>query len=343
METNHGLATLGMPESMDLSWTADIEGRPGRVTVVHGAQAEVLLVNESGELKELLLPLSRSLATTPVAGDWVLADESRIVALGPRMTNLSRPDPSGVGAQVLAANIDYVMMVLPLERGLNVGALERLAVMAWDSGATPLTVLTKADLAADLTDVTEAAAQAAPGVEVLLTSSVTGTGLDRLREIMASGTTTTMLGASGAGKTSLLNAIDGRAEKVLTVSAAGEGRHATTSRRLYRMSSGGVLLDVPGIRSLDLIASDQGVDETFTEIYDASQHCRFRDCSHTTEPDCAVLAAVADGTIEERRLNNWRKIHREMAYQERRGDAAAMSEQRADWKSMTKLWRKKPS
>ncbi|OIH99926.1 MULTISPECIES: ribosome small subunit-dependent GTPase A [unclassified Curtobacterium] len=337
------LTALGMPDGMDLTWTTAAEGRAGRVTVVHGAQAEVLLAKDSGELEEVLLPLSRSLATTPVAGDWVLADGSRITALGPRTTNLSRPDPSGVGAQVLAANIDHVLMVLPLERGLNVGALERLTVMAWDSGATPLTVLTKADLATDLGGATDAAAQAAPGVEVVLTSSVTGTGLDRLREIMVSGTTTTMLGASGAGKTSLLNAIDGRSEKVLGVSPAGEGRHATTSRRLYRLSTGGVLLDVPGIRSLDLIASDHGVDETFAEIHDASQRCRFRDCSHTTEPDCAVLAAVVDGTIEARRLANWRKIHREMAYQERRGDAAAMSEQRAEWKSMTKLWRKKSS
>lgn len=259
--------------------------------------------------------------------------------LAGRTTNLSRPDPSGHGVQVLAANIDVVMLVLPLEHGLNRKALERLAVMAWDSGALPVTVLTKADTVADPSVAALEAAEAAPGIEVVVTSAETGVGLERLREIMAPGTTTTMLGASGAGKTSLLNALEGRAEKTREVTASGEGRHTTTARRLYQVSSGGVLLDIPGIRSLDLIATAEGVDDTFVEIASAAEECRFRDCGHTDEPGCAVLAGLESGEITRARLESRRRIRREMAYQERKGDASAMAEQRAQWKSVSKARR----
>ncbi len=337
-ETIELLRRLGLADDADHSWVRNAGGDPGRIAAMHGRQVEVMVVTHSG-LEHRTLDLSRSLATTPVTGDWVVVDEERILSLGGRTTNLSRPDPSGHGVQVLAANIDHVMLVLPLEHGLNLKSLERLAVMAWDSGATPLTVLTKADTVADPTDALLQASLAAPGVEIILTSSVSGLGLERLREIMTGGTTTTMLGASGAGKTSLLNALEGRSEKVREVNASGEGRHATTWRRLYQMASGGVLLDLPGIRSLELIASDEGVDETFVEIARAAQRCRFRNCEHVNEPGCAVLADVANGEIPQRRLDNWRKIRREMAHQERKGDSVAMAEQRAQWKSMSKIRR----
>lgn len=329
------LSHVGLGEYSDHSWLDATPGTPGRIVAMHGHQVEVLLA-VGDKLEHRRIDLSHRLTTTPVAGDWVIVHNDRIVHLGERSTTLSRPDPGGHGTQVLATNIDNVLLVVPLEHGLNTKALERLTVMAWESGATPLVVLTKADTVADPSDALLQASSAAPGVEVVLTSSVSGLGLDRLREIMVAGTTTTMLGASGAGKTSLLNALEGRTEKVGEVDASGEGRHTTTWRRLYQMTSGGVLLDVPGIRSLDLIASEDGVDETFVEIAEAAERCRFRDCQHMTEPGCEVQAAVSAGDITQERLDSWRKIRREMAYHERKGDKAAMAQQRAEWKAMTK-------
>lgn len=337
-ELENLLTQLGMPVGADLDWSTTADGRPGRIVAMHGRQVEVIAVN-AGALEHVVLDLSRNLPTTPVTGDWVMINADRVLALGGRTTNLSRPDPSGQGVQVLAANIDHVMIVLSLERGLNLKSLERLSVMAWDSGAVPITVLAKADTVDNSAQAVAQAELAAPGTEIILTSSVTGRGLERLREIMAVGTTTTMLGASGAGKTSLLNALEDKSEKVREVNTSGEGRHATSARRLYQLSSGGVLLDLPGIRSLDLLATDEGMEETFVEIAESARHCRFHDCEHGTEPGCAVQESVKAGDILQRRLDNWHKIRREMSYQERKGDAALMAKQRAEWKNMTKSHR----
>lgn len=343
-QTTALLRRLGLPERAELRWlsrdSTDREdpaallsgAHPGRVVAMHGARADVLLARND-RLEYHVLGLSPTLAATPITGDWVLAGEERILDLAVRHTTLSRPDPRGTGVQILAANIDHILLVLSLEHEPSLGALERLAVLAWDSGAQPLTVLTKADTVADPAAMQRAVSDTVPGMEVLLTSAVTGLGLNRLREIMAPGTTTTMLGASGAGKTSLLNALEGRAEPVREVGAAGQGRHTTTSRQLYPLTDGGMLLDLPGIRSLDLLASEEGVDETFAEITEAAKKCRFGDCTHTVEPGCAVLAAVEAGDISRRRLISWQRIHREIVYRDRRGDAEALARQHAQWRA----------
>lgn len=330
------LADLGCPPGRIPMLLGDSE-RPGRVSVVHGARAEVIWFPSDIAAPEVeLFQVSWNLNLIPVVGDWVAVAGSDLVRVGERRTCLFRPDPNGKDIQVLAANIDTVMVMIPVDQGLNLKSLERLVVMAWDSGAAPLVVLTKADGADDPEALAAEVEAAAPGVPVLLTSAVEGSGIESLRGYMGPGTTTVMLGASGVGKTSLLNALEGHTEPVRQVGRGGQGRHTTTTRKLYPLRSGGVLLDLPGIRSLDLHASDEAVEETFPDIAGLAEQCRFRDCAHSGDYGCAVEAAVASGQLPARRLRNWRAIQREMAYQSRRNDPAAMAAQRLEWKRATK-------
>jgi ribosome biogenesis GTPase len=206
--------------------------------------------------------------------------------------------------------------------------LERFAVMAFDSGARPLVVLTKADETSDA-DALEAQTElTVPDVEVLITSSRSGEGIERLRRLLHEGVTAVMLGASGAGKTSLLNVLEGSNETTLSVGSSGEGRHATTTRKLYRLSSGGVLLDIPGIRLVDLMSGQEGVQETFSDISAIAQRCRFRDCRHDGDEGCAVQAAVDAGELPASRLENWRLIQSEMAVPSRRRDPTTQAAKR---------------
>lgn len=205
-----GLSALGLSADADVEW-AGSAAQLGRVVIVHGPTAEVELARAEG-LATRTVRLGPGLGMTPVAGDWVGVQADRIIAIKPRTTSLARPDANGESLQVLAANIDTVMIVLPIDRGLNVKALERLSVMAWESGACPVVVLSKADVADCVDDCVVTARRIAPGIEVIVTSSVTGEGIERLRSLMGPGTTTTMVGASGVGKTSLLNALEGRCD-----------------------------------------------------------------------------------------------------------------------------------
>jgi ribosome biogenesis GTPase len=264
----------------------------------------------------------------PVAGDWVSLRDEYIVAVLERRNALRRPDPNLRDVQILAANLDLVLLVVPIDRGLNVRMLERFAVMAFDSGAVPIVVLTKADETDDARALEIQTELAVPGVDIVITSSRSGEGIERLRELLHEGVTAVMLGASGAGKTSLLNALEGRDETTLSVSSSGEGRHATTTRKLYQLSSGGVLLDIPGIRLVDLNSGQDGVEETFSDIAEIAVRCRFRDCSHNGDEGCAVEAAVDSGELPASRLENWRLIQSGIAQQAQRRDFATQAAKR---------------
>ena len=307
------LRTLGLGEASDVIFSTD--SNPGRVSIVHGTTADVIWCDESGAESTTTSQFATALNLSPVAGDWVSVRDGYVTSVSPRTTELRRPGATPGDVQVLAANIDVVLVVLPIDRELNILMLERLAVMAFDSGARPVVVLTKSDGSHVVEAVVEEASDAVPGVEVMTTSSASGHGIEKLRAILHQGVTAVMLGASGAGKTSLLNALEGSSELTASVSRSGEGRHVTTTRRLYRLSSGGVLLDIPGIRLLDLTIGQQGLDDAFADITELARNCKFSDCAHSGDDGCAVEAAVASGELSPRRLESWRTIRDEMIQQ----------------------------
>ena len=326
------LRTLGLSDASGVDFAAD--SSPGRVSIVHGTTADVIWCDDAGRETTSTSQFATTLNLSPVAGDWVSLRDGYIVAVSPRTTELRRPGATPGDVQVLAANIDVVLVVLPIDRELNVLMLERLAVMAFDSGATPIVVLTKSDGSDVVDSIVHEAEETVPGVQVMTTSSQSGHGIEELRALLHQGVTAVMLGASGAGKTSLLNALEGSNELTAEVSRSGEGRHATTTRRLYRLSSGGVLLDIPGIRLLDLTIGQQGLDDAFADVTELAMSCRFTDCSHSGDEGCAVEAAVVGGELSARRLESWRTIRDEMIQQElsREQEVSSRKKKRRDSK-----------
>ena len=252
----------------------------------------------------------------PVAvGDWVALspDAQRVTAVLPRRSALTRRaagEPTG--SQTLAANIDHVLLVHGLDRGVNRRRLERELVLAWDSGAVPIVVLTKADLCPAVEAELSAAEAVALGVDVVAVSATGGHGLDRLRRLVGPGRTFVLIGASGVGKSTLVNALAGSDLQDIGAVRAGDqrGRHTTTAGELVVLDGGGVLIDTPGIRSVGLWSDGEGdgMAAAFADIEELAASCRFPDCAHDREPGCAVR----DGVGEER-LASWHKLRRELA------------------------------
>ena len=277
--------------------------------------------------------------TPSVVGDWVAVRESLIEGVLARWSALSRLDPEAGATQTLAANIDLVVVTVPADRA-SPSRVERELALAWDSGARPLVVLTKSDLAApgleqDLRD-------RLVGVDILPTSTVDDAGIDRLRAELQPDRTGVLLGPSGAGKSSLANALLGR-DRFATGAvreADGRGRHTTTSRQLVPLPGGGVLIDTPGLRSLGL-GSHIDLEATYPDIEALSITCRFRDCRHDAEPGCAVVAAATSGRLAPARLVSFQKLQREIAAEERKTDPLKRKEELAVWKARTKAARTK--
>jgi ribosome biogenesis GTPase len=285
----------------------------------------------------------------PVVGDWVdLAWQpgdtvARIEAVAPRRGCLTRKRPGdsahdAVVEQVIAANIDVAIVAMAVNSDFSVRRLERYLTLAWDSGATPVVVLTKADLASDLESLLAQAAAVNIGASTLATSCITGQGLDQLRSLLPPGCCAIVLGSSGVGKSSLLNALAGQDLQV--VSAArdfdGKGRHTTTSRRLVELPWGAYLVDTPGLRELQLWGDEDSLTRSFPDVDALAQQCRFSDCVHDSEPGCAVQEAVASGELGADRLKSWRRLHRELAYLARKTDGSAARAERQKWKAISK-------
>jgi ribosome biogenesis GTPase len=271
-------------------------------------------------------------------GDWVVLVEDStgwtVDHVLPRRTAIERAVASGRSeAQVLAANVDTVLIAMPVFPEPKPGLAERMVALAWDSGATPVVVLTKADLTGEAIAIAADLADAAPGVDVVLTSSVAADGLDQLAPYLLPGRTLCLLGRSGAGKSSLVNALAGfTAAPTADIRRDGKGRHTTTHRELFVLPSGAILLDTPGLRGAGLWVTGEGLDRAFEDIEELVVQCRFNDCAHVSEPACAVLAAVADGQLPQRRLDSWRKLQREAEWMAARADARLLSERRRAWK-----------
>ena len=287
----------------------------------------------------------RRAGVLPAVGDWVALhapaglDTPLIEAVLERAGAIARGAAGRTSAlQVLAANVDVVFVTAPIAGPPNLRRIERELSLAWDSGAIPVVVLTKADLC-DEPDAARAAVEAvAPGAEVLVTRALEGGGVAALRERLSGRRTAVLIGPSGAGKSTLVNALLGeerQATRAVRVSD-GRGRHVTVARELIALPGGGVLIDTPGLREMGLTGTEEGIDATFPEIEQAARGCRFRDCAHEDEPGCAVRAAVAAGDLAEERLASWHKLVRESRAAARRGDARLRAEEERRWKIISK-------
>ena len=329
----------------DFGWDADgpcppPAGTASRPGWCGPTAAGVLLATGAGEVR----------ATGPalVTGDWTQylpaadpADTGTAVRL-PRRTELVRGAGGRAAArQALAANVDLVYILVSLAAPPNAGRLARLLAVAWDSGARPVVVLTKADLAEGTAAAErDEVAETALGAPVLLTSTVDGRGLAELRAMLRPGRTAALLGVSGAGKSSLRNALAGQpGAEVGAVGRTGKGRHTTTARELTLLPGGGLLLDTPGLRGVQLWAADGGLDQAFADIVERAGRCRYRDCRHDGEPDCAVASAVADGTLSARRVAAHAALRAEVGWLRERYDARDRAEQRREWRRRSKAVR----
>ncbi|WP_326599409.1 ribosome small subunit-dependent GTPase A [Streptomyces sp. NBC_01803] len=277
----------------------------------------------------------------PCTGDWAALDpgteqrEPRLAALLPRRTAIVRSSAARDShGQVLAANVDTVVIAVSLAVPLDAGRLERLLALGWESGARPVVVLTKTDRAADPAEAVDEAAAAAPGVDTVATSAVTGEGMAELAALLTG--TVVLLGASGAGKSTLGNALLGG--DVLATGEVraqdGKGRHTTVRRELLPLPGGGVLIDTPGLRGVGLHDAAEGLEQVFAEIEELAADCRFADCAHESEPGCAVRAAIEAGELPERRLASYRKLLRENAWAASRTDARLRAERTERWKAI---------
>jgi ribosome biogenesis GTPase / thiamine phosphate phosphatase len=288
-------------------------------------------------------------------GDWCTVvgtpgpDENVTYALHqilPRRTALVRQSSgSRVKSQALAANIDAVMVVVPLDRPVLPRQIERFLALAWDSGAQPVLVLTKADVVdADIARhaVTEVSTVSGD-VPVLIASVVQGAGMDEVAALVTRGTTVALLGTSGSGKSSLVNALMG-AEVVQTGDVRqtdNKGRHTTTWRELVVVPTGGALIDTPGLRELGMWVDEEGIDATFADVTDLAVDCRFNDCAHLSEPGCAVLAAIADGSLAVDRLDSYRKLLGEAAFAAQKNDTHLAKEAQKVWRQRSLEGRRK--
>ena len=319
---------------------------PGRIAVQHRGAYDVL--TELGELRcdvaGRLYDEASSPADLPAVGDWVAVaprgeeTAGTVQAILPRRTKFSRKTAwQATEEQVLAANVDVVFIVTSLNEDLNLRRLERYLILARESGAQPVVLLTKSDLRTDVEDVVEDVRSITFDVPVLAVSSATGDGLDALGTYLRPGITATLLGSSGVGKSTLVNRLAG--EELLAtqeIREDGRGRHTTTRRELVQLPDGALVIDTPGMRELQLWVADEGLDEAFADVTALFEHCRFSDCRHESEPGCAVKAALADGTLAPERWQSYLQLQAELEYLERRIDKRAAAEQRRRWRGLAR-------
>ena len=270
-----------------------------------------------------------SAAGLPAVGDWVLVRDGIIHAVLPRRTVFSRQAAGDrTDEQVVAANVDTVLIVMGLDPDYNLRRLERYLTFAWASGAEPVIVLTKTDLAPDAAGQVGEVERSAPGVPVHAVNGLTGAGLDAVDARLIGHRTCAFLGSSGVGKTTLINRLAGLALATGGLRKDGRGRHTTSWRELLILPGRAVILDTPGMRELQVWEASAGLDDAFADIAALAAACRFSDCRHSGEPGCAVAAAIAAGTLDPARLLGLRKLEREAAQTRLRQDARAAAEAR---------------
>ncbi|MBK5228225.1 MAG: ribosome small subunit-dependent GTPase A [Actinobacteria bacterium] len=332
------LVALGWNSTFDEAFSEhrDHGYEPARVSVQH--RGSYNLMSEKGDLTAScsgsLLHHARGSGDLPAVGDWVAVSGGReqsgvIHAVLPRRSHFSRKVAGDeVEEQVLAANVDIVFLVSSLNEDFNVRRLERYLTTAYASGSRPVVVLTKSDIAEDAAECIAEAEAVAIGVPVHAVSNVTGEGIEEVRAHLSAGITAVLLGSSGVGKSTLVNSLIGEERQLVNeIRADGRGRHTTTYRELIVLSEGGVIIDSPGIRELQLWDVEEGLEQTFGDIVELADSCRFGDCSHSSEPGCAVKAAIEGGALPKERFESYEKLQSELAWLERKQDKRAAAEE----------------
>ncbi len=334
------LAALGWDEFFQQHFAAlAIPGAvPARVAAEFRDSYQV--VGAQGELVARLAGRMRyqTEALRPAVGDWVaLAPPGTILAVLPRKSSFTRKEAGRrTAAQVVAANVDTVFVVSGLDggRSLSLRRLERYLTLAWNSGAAPVLVLNKADLCSEVSAYTQEVEAIAPGVPVHAVSAKEGLGLEGLRGYLQPGQTVAFLGSSGVGKSALINALLGEARQATGAVRADdhEGRHTTTRRELILLPGGGMVIDTPGMRELQLWAGEDDLAGAFTDVAALSANCRFRDCTHQGEPGCAVREAAQTGALDAARLESFHKLQGELTFLAERAELGARRQEKARWK-----------
>jgi len=341
------LAALGWGEPFVSSFAqhADPGRRPGRV--VAEDRGLYLVATAAGDVAASVsgrfrFESNEDAGAWPAVGDWVALDSrpdgGTIHAVLARRSAFARlAAGKKTRTQVIGANVEVVFVVTSLNHDFNPRRLERYLAAAWESGARPVVVLSKADLAEDLDASLLAAESAAPGVPILVVSAVDGTGLDEIRSHLAPGRTVALVGSSGVGKSTLINALAGRELQAVAEVRLddGRGRHTTIRRELVRLDDGALVLDTPGMREFAL-DDDDGIGSSFADLEAIAAACRFGDCAHLSEPGCAVQAATRDGRLAPARVEAYLKLSREAVHAERRHDALARIAERRRWKIIHK-------
>lgn len=332
---------------------------PGRISCEHRNLYHV--ISENGDMTAEVSGRFRhealSRADFPVVGDWVVIapvenqQSATIHAVLPRQSSFSRKailgggPKSGMGKteeQVLVANINSVFLVSGLDGDFNLRRIERYLTIAWDSGATPVVVLNKADLSENIEEEIEKIEEVALGVPILPISAKTGEGIDSLLQYIQKGQTVTLLGSSGVGKSSIINCLLG--EELIKVGGLrksdGRGKHTTTYRELLVLPEGGIVIDTPGMRELQIWSENEGLEKTFGDIEELAAKCKFNDCSHQTEPGCAIQAALENSTLDKKRYEGYLKLQKELAHLKTRQDQKETRRISREWDKRVRKYHK---
>lgn len=333
---DYGFTSSMMPE--------DTDGIPARVTAVHKERYELICEYGYifGRLKSSIYYFG-GLEAFPTTGDFVLIDynprgDSLIIKTLKRKSFFSRRDPlPGRGEQAVAANFDYVFIMQSLNYDFNLKRMERSVTLAWQSGAVPVVILTKADLVDDYSEQMLAAQRVAAGIDVYVISIKTGFGLDSLKSYLKPGKTVVFLGSSGVGKSSLVNALAG--QEIMAVGDIREddskGRHTTTRRQLIMLPDGAMIIDTPGMRELGMWDVSIGLGEAFNDVESFFGKCKFSDCHHQTEPGCAIKAAIMKGELSKERWESYLRLKREAEFSD---DKAGYLRQKQQWHKNLAKW-----
>jgi ribosome biogenesis GTPase len=323
--------------------------RPGRISEVHPASCRAL--TERGEetafYQGRLRKSAPGEAIQPAVGDWAALETEEnggtvISRIFPRKSRISR---NSAGAetreQVMAANVDTAFIVGSLNSELNPNRVERFLVAAYDGGVSPVVLLNKTDLCPEPGAMQSGMEARLPGVPVHAISAATGEGMGELGRYLGGGRTAVFLGSSGVGKSTIINRLLG-GDTIRTAEVSGykdRGRHTTTSREMYLLQNGGIVIDTPGLRELQIWDGGEGISQAFRDIEELSGQCRFSDCRHMGEPGCAVQTAVEGGSISQERLRSYHKILREASFHRRRQNVRLRIEEAKRWKTISKSMR----